>query len=166
MGHIGTTAVILAVLIQFPSSEMKVLCYGCMSCTEFSLNILALAHLERSFTNDYSHCECFIYAENFLFCETFAQNFYLKNVLLVSPLLVHADQEEEESLAEAAKEEQGVKQGQKSSAEDAGEEQGEEKQQSPHPDQVEAVPPKEESQKNEEGEKSEARVSIMLKEWD
>lgn len=85
---------------------------------------------------------------------------------MVSPLLVHADQEEEESLAEAAKEEQGVKQGQKSSAEDAGEEQGEEKQQSPHPDQVEAVPPKEESQKNEEGEKSEARVSIMLKEWD
>lgn len=71
--------------------------------------------------------------------------------------LTDSVQEEEESLAEAAKEEQGVKQGQKSSAEDAGEEQGEEKQQSPPPDQAEAVPPKEESQKNEEGEKSEAR---------
>uniref|UniRef100_A0A8C2YBW5 Hypoxia up-regulated protein 1 n=1 Tax=Coturnix japonica TaxID=93934 RepID=A0A8C2YBW5_COTJA len=76
--------------------------------------------------------------------------------------LTDSVQEEEESLAEAAKEEQGVKQGQKSSAEDAGEEQGQEKQQSPPPDQAEAVPPKEESQKNEEGEKSEAQVS----EWE
>uniref|UniRef100_A0A8C3LQ79 Hypoxia up-regulated protein 1 n=1 Tax=Chrysolophus pictus TaxID=9089 RepID=A0A8C3LQ79_CHRPC len=71
--------------------------------------------------------------------------------------LTDSVQEEEESLAEAAKEEQGVKQGQKSSAEDAGEEQGEEKQQSPPPDQAEDVHPKEESQKNEEGEKSEAQ---------
>ncbi|XP_042688030.1 hypoxia up-regulated protein 1 [Centrocercus urophasianus] len=71
--------------------------------------------------------------------------------------LTDSVQEEEESLAEAAKEEQGVKQGQKSSAEDAGEEQGEEKQQSPPPDQAEAIHPKEESQKNEEGEKSEAQ---------
>uniref|UniRef100_A0A8C2YBW2 Hypoxia up-regulated protein 1 n=1 Tax=Coturnix japonica TaxID=93934 RepID=A0A8C2YBW2_COTJA len=98
----------------------------------------------------------------FLFYETSAWNFYLKNTLLVSSLLAFSHQEEEESLAEAAKEEQGVKQGQKSSAEDAGEEQGQEKQQSPPPDQAEAVPPKEESQKNEEGEKSEAQVS----EWE
>ncbi|XP_075298551.1 hypoxia up-regulated protein 1 [Opisthocomus hoazin] len=65
-------------------------------------------------------------------------------------------QEEEESLAETGKEEQGEKQDQKSSAEDAGEEQGEEKQQSPG--QAETAPPKAESQKKEEeGEKSESQ---------
>lgn len=164
MGHISTTAVTLAVLIQFPSNEMKVLCCGSMNY--LFICILALAHLEHSLTNGCSHCECFVYAEKFLFYETSAWNFYLKNTLLVSSLLAFSHQEEEESLAEAAKEEQGVKQGQKSSAEDAGEEQGQEKQQSPPPDQAEAVPPKEESQKNEEGEKSEAQVSVILKEWD
>nr|XP_013798958.1 PREDICTED: hypoxia up-regulated protein 1 isoform X2 [Apteryx mantelli mantelli] len=73
--------------------------------------------------------------------------------------LTDSVQEEEESLAESAKEEQGEKQDQKSSAEDAGEEQGEEKQQSPPPgqDKTEAVPPKSESQKKEEGEKSESQ---------
>lgn len=135
---------------------------ACPALNYLLINYLALVLLEHSLTNDYSHCECFVYAENFLFCEKFAWNFYLKSTFLVS----HTDQEEEESLAEAAKEEQGLKQGQKSSAEDAGEEQGEEKQQSPPPDQAEAVHPKEESQKNEEGEKSEAQVSIVLKEWD
>uniref|UniRef100_A0A8C3C7Z4 Hypoxia up-regulated protein 1 n=1 Tax=Cairina moschata TaxID=8855 RepID=A0A8C3C7Z4_CAIMO len=80
--------------------------------------------------------------------------------------LTDSVQEEEESLAETAKEEQGGKQGQKSSAEDAGEEQGEEKQQSAPPDQAESTPLKEEPQKKEEGEKSESQVSIRLKEWD
>ncbi|KAM9255766.1 LOW QUALITY PROTEIN: hypoxia up-regulated protein 1 [Cariama cristata] len=63
-------------------------------------------------------------------------------------------QEEEESLAETGKEEQGEKQDQKSSAEDVGEEQGEEKQQSPG--QAETAPPKA-VQKKEEGEKSESQ---------
>ncbi|XP_066837294.1 hypoxia up-regulated protein 1 [Anser cygnoides] len=71
--------------------------------------------------------------------------------------LTDSVQEEEESLAETAKEEQAVKQGQKSSAEDAGEEQGEEKQQSPLPDQAESTPLKEEPQKKEEGEKLESQ---------
>uniref|UniRef100_A0A8C3GK81 Hypoxia up-regulated protein 1 n=1 Tax=Cairina moschata TaxID=8855 RepID=A0A8C3GK81_CAIMO len=71
--------------------------------------------------------------------------------------LTDSVQEEEESLAETAKEEQGGKQGQKSSAEDAGEEQGEEKQQSAPPDQAESTPLKEEPQKKEEGEKSESQ---------
>uniref|UniRef100_U3IEK7 Hypoxia up-regulated protein 1 n=1 Tax=Anas platyrhynchos platyrhynchos TaxID=8840 RepID=U3IEK7_ANAPP len=71
--------------------------------------------------------------------------------------LTDSVQEEEESLAETAKEEQGGKQGQKSSAEDAGEEQGEEKQQSPPPDQAESTPLKEEPQKKEEGEKVESQ---------
>ncbi|NXY77682.1 HYOU1 protein, partial [Glareola pratincola] len=62
-------------------------------------------------------------------------------------------QEEEESLAEAGKEEQGEKQDQKSSAED--EERGEEKQQSAG--QAETGPPKAESQKKDEGEKLESR---------
>lgn len=92
--------------------------------------------------------------------------FLLQNFLLFSPLLACGGQEEEESLAETAKEEQGGKQGQKSSAEDAGEEQGEEKQQSAPPDQAESTPLKEEPQKKEEGEKSESQVSIRLKEWD
>ena len=84
---------------------------------------------------------------------------------MVSPLLACDEQEEEESLAETGKEEQGEKQDQKSSAEDAGEEQGEEKQQSPG--QAETAPPKAESQKKEEGgEKSESQVSVRLKEWD
>ncbi|XP_010220717.1 PREDICTED: hypoxia up-regulated protein 1, partial [Tinamus guttatus] len=66
-------------------------------------------------------------------------------------------QEEEESLAESAREEPGEKQEQKSSAEDAGAEQGEEKQQSPPPgqDKPETAPPKTESEKKDEGEKSE-----------
>ncbi|NWI18027.1 HYOU1 protein, partial [Crypturellus soui] len=66
-------------------------------------------------------------------------------------------QEEEESLADSAREEQGQKQEQKSSAEDAGAEQGEEKHQSPPPGQgkPEAAPPKPESEKKDEGEKSE-----------
>ncbi|NXE56821.1 HYOU1 protein, partial [Casuarius casuarius] len=73
--------------------------------------------------------------------------------------LTDSVQEEEENLAESAKEEQGEKQDQKSSAEDADEEQGEEKQQSPPAgqDETEAVPPKAESQKKEEGEKSESQ---------
>ncbi|XP_035411545.1 LOW QUALITY PROTEIN: hypoxia up-regulated protein 1 [Cygnus atratus] len=71
--------------------------------------------------------------------------------------LTDSVQEEEESLAETAKEEQAVKQGQKSSAEDAGEEQGEEKQRSPLPDQAESTPLKEEPQKKEEGEKLESQ---------
>ncbi|XP_032057716.1 hypoxia up-regulated protein 1 [Aythya fuligula] len=71
--------------------------------------------------------------------------------------LTDSVQEEEESLAETAKEEQGGKQGQKSSAEDAGEEQGEEKQQSPPPDQAESTPVKEEPQKKEESEKVESQ---------
>ncbi|NXJ99623.1 HYOU1 protein, partial [Corythaixoides concolor] len=69
--------------------------------------------------------------------------------------LTDAVQEEEESLAETGKEEQGGKQDQKSSAEDAGEEQGEENQQSPG--QAEAAPPKAESQNKEEGEKLESQ---------
>ncbi|KAK4809507.1 hypothetical protein QYF61_015064 [Mycteria americana] len=69
--------------------------------------------------------------------------------------LTDSVQEEEESLAEAGKEEQGEKQDQKSSAEDAGEEQGEEKQQSPG--QAETAPPKADSQKKEEGEKLESQ---------
>ncbi|XP_051494331.1 hypoxia up-regulated protein 1 [Apus apus] len=64
-------------------------------------------------------------------------------------------QEEEESLAEAGKEEQGQKQDQKGSAEDVGEEKGEEKH--PPPGQAETAPPKAESQKKEEGEKSESQ---------
>lgn len=103
------------------------------------------------------------FAENYLFCETFAWHFYIKNAVLVPPLLACDDQEEEESPAETGKEEQGEKQDQKSSAEDAGEEQGEEKQQSPG--QAETAPPKAESQKKEEGEKLESQVSIRLKEW-
>ncbi|KFV78822.1 Hypoxia up-regulated protein 1, partial [Struthio camelus australis] len=73
--------------------------------------------------------------------------------------LTDSVQEEEESLAESAKEEQGEKQDQKSSAEDAGEEQGEEKQQSPSPsrDKTEATSPKAESQKKEEEEKSDSQ---------
>ncbi|XP_068515475.1 hypoxia up-regulated protein 1 [Anas acuta] len=71
--------------------------------------------------------------------------------------LTDSVQEEEESLAETAKEEQGGKQGQKSSAEDAGEEQGEEKQQPPPSDQAESTPLKEEPQKKEEGEKVESQ---------
>ncbi|XP_062450640.1 hypoxia up-regulated protein 1 isoform X2 [Rhea pennata] len=73
--------------------------------------------------------------------------------------LTDSVQEEEESLAESAKEEQGEKQDQKSSAEDADEGQGEEKQQSPPPgqDKTEAAAPKAESQKKEEGEKSESQ---------
>lgn len=130
---------------------------ACPALNYLLINYLALALLEHSITSEWRHCECFVYAENFLFCEKFAWNFYLGSTLFVS----YADQEEEESLAEAAKEEQGVKQGQKSSAEEAGEEQGEEKPQSPPPDQAEAVHPKEESQKNEEGEKSEAQVSLV-----
>ncbi|NXV35828.1 HYOU1 protein, partial [Rissa tridactyla] len=62
-------------------------------------------------------------------------------------------QEEEESLAEPGKEEQGEKQDQKSSAED--EERGEEKQRSAG--QAETAPPKAESQKTEEGEKLESQ---------
>ncbi|NXG93211.1 HYOU1 protein, partial [Stercorarius parasiticus] len=62
-------------------------------------------------------------------------------------------QEEEESLAEPGKDEQGEKQDQKSSAED--EERGEEKQQSAG--QAETAPPKAESQKKEEGEKLESQ---------
>ncbi|XP_075630838.1 hypoxia up-regulated protein 1 [Balearica regulorum gibbericeps] len=69
--------------------------------------------------------------------------------------LTDSVQEEEESLAEAGKEEQGEKQDQKSSAEDASDEQGEEKQQSPG--QAESAPPKAESQKKEEGEKLESQ---------
>ncbi|NXC71797.1 HYOU1 protein, partial [Anhinga anhinga] len=69
--------------------------------------------------------------------------------------LTDSVQEEEESLAEPGKEEQGEKQDQKSSAEDAGEEQGEEKEQSPG--QAETAPPKAESQKKEEGEKLESQ---------
>ncbi|XP_075028860.1 hypoxia up-regulated protein 1 isoform X1 [Calonectris borealis] len=69
--------------------------------------------------------------------------------------LTDSVQEEEESLAETGKEEQGEKQDQKSSAEDASEEQGEEKQQSPG--QAETAPPKAESQKKEEGEKLETQ---------
>ncbi|NXA42897.1 HYOU1 protein, partial [Eudromia elegans] len=68
-------------------------------------------------------------------------------------------QEEEESLAESTKEEQGEKQEQKSHAEDAGAEQGEEKQQSPPPGQgkPEAAPPKPESETKEEGERAESQ---------
>lgn len=104
------------------------------------------------------------FAENYLFCETFAWNFYIKNTIFLSPLLACDDQEEEESLAETGKEEQGEKQDQKSSTEDAGEERGEEKQQSAG--QAETAPPKAESQKKEEGEKLESQVSSRLKEWD
>ncbi|XP_074018440.1 hypoxia up-regulated protein 1 [Numenius arquata] len=67
--------------------------------------------------------------------------------------LTDSVQEEEESLAEPGKEEQGEKQEQKSSTED--EERGEEKQQSAG--QAETAPPKAESQKKEEGEKSESQ---------
>lgn len=83
---------------------------------------------------------------------------------MVPHLLACGNQEEEESLAEAGKEEQGEKQDQKSSAEDAGEEQGEEKQKSPGAG--ETAPPKAESQKTEGSEKLEAQVSIRLKEQD
>lgn len=83
---------------------------------------------------------------------------------MVSPLLACGGQEEEESLAETGKEEQGEKQDHKSSAEDAGDEQGEEKEQSPG--QAETGPPRAESQKKEEGEKLESQVSIRLKEQD
>ncbi|NWW95833.1 HYOU1 protein, partial [Rhynochetos jubatus] len=69
--------------------------------------------------------------------------------------LTDSVQEEEESLAETGKEEQGEKQEQGSSAEDAGGEQGEGKQESPG--QGDAAPPKAESQKREEGEKSESQ---------
>ncbi|XP_064029093.1 hypoxia up-regulated protein 1 isoform X2 [Pogoniulus pusillus] len=69
--------------------------------------------------------------------------------------LTDSVQEEEESLAEAGKEEQGEKQDQKSSAEDVGEEQGEEKQKSPGAG--ETAPPKAESQKTEGSEKLEAQ---------
>ncbi|XP_054251566.1 hypoxia up-regulated protein 1 [Indicator indicator] len=64
-------------------------------------------------------------------------------------------QEEEESLAEAGKEEQGGKQDQKSSAEDAGKEEGEEKQQTPG--EGETALPKAESQKKEGSEKLESQ---------
>ncbi|NWY49839.1 HYOU1 protein, partial [Chionis minor] len=69
--------------------------------------------------------------------------------------LTDSVQEEEESLAEMGKEEQGEKQDQKSSAEDASEERGEEKQQSAG--HAENAPPKAESQKKEEGEKLESQ---------
>ncbi|XP_068023954.1 hypoxia up-regulated protein 1 isoform X2 [Melanerpes formicivorus] len=65
--------------------------------------------------------------------------------------LTDSVQEEEESLAEAGKEEQGEKQDQKNSVEDAGEEQGEEKQQTPG--EGETAPPKAESQNKEGSEK-------------
>ncbi|XP_054032035.1 hypoxia up-regulated protein 1 isoform X2 [Dryobates pubescens] len=65
--------------------------------------------------------------------------------------LTDSVQEEEESLAEAGKEEQGEKQDQKSSVEDAGEEQGEEKQQTPG--EGDTAPPKAESQNKEGSEK-------------
>uniref|UniRef100_A0A8C3QYH3 Hypoxia up-regulated protein 1 n=1 Tax=Cyanoderma ruficeps TaxID=181631 RepID=A0A8C3QYH3_9PASS len=72
--------------------------------------------------------------------------------------------EEEESLAETGKEEQGEKEDQKSHTVDAGGEQGQEKQQSSS--QAETASPKAESQGKEEGEKLEPQVSIRLKKWD
>ncbi|NXG49551.1 HYOU1 protein, partial [Psilopogon haemacephalus] len=69
--------------------------------------------------------------------------------------LTDSVQEEEESVAEAGKEEQGEKQDQKSSAEDAGEEQGEEKQKSTGAG--ETAPPTAESQKGEGSEKLETQ---------
>lgn len=107
---------------------------------------------------------CTFFAEDYLFCKRFAWNSCVKNTVLVSPLLACGGQEEEESLAETGKEEQGEKQDHKSSAEDAGDEQGEEKEQSPG--QAETGPPRAESQKKEEGEKLESQVSTRLKEQD
>ncbi|KAM4885658.1 hypoxia up-regulated protein 1 isoform 1-T1 [Sylvia borin] len=67
--------------------------------------------------------------------------------------LTDSVQEEEESLAETGKEEQGEKEDQKSHTVDAGGEQGQEKQQSSG--QAETASPKAESQTKEEGEKLE-----------
>ncbi|NWZ16288.1 HYOU1 protein, partial [Agelaius phoeniceus] len=67
--------------------------------------------------------------------------------------LTDSVQEEEESLAETGKEEQGEKQDQKSHSVDADEEHGQEKQQSS--DQEETASPKVESERKEEGEKLE-----------
>ncbi|NWZ94869.1 HYOU1 protein, partial [Nesospiza acunhae] len=67
--------------------------------------------------------------------------------------LTDSVQEEEESLAETGKEEQGEKQDQKSHTVDADEEHGQEKQQSS--DQAETASPKAESERKEEGEKLE-----------
>ncbi|NXV55033.1 HYOU1 protein, partial [Molothrus ater] len=67
--------------------------------------------------------------------------------------LTDSVQEEEESLAETGKEEQGEKQDQKSHTVDADEEHGQEKQQSS--DQEETASPKVESERKEEGEKLE-----------
>ncbi|NXX69177.1 HYOU1 protein, partial [Spizella passerina] len=67
--------------------------------------------------------------------------------------LTDSVQEEEESLAETGKEEQGEKQDQKSHTVDADEEHGQEKQQAS--DQEETASPKVESERKEEGEKLE-----------
>lgn len=83
---------------------------------------------------------------------------------MLFPLLACDDQEEEESLAETGKEEQGEKQDQKSHTVDVDEEQGQEKQQSSG--QAETASPKVESERKEEGKKLESQVSIRLKEWE